>query len=640
MIMNTINSLQRYANFHEGLLRLLQKNSTYYNLITSAFCKVFCLVCVLFFLLNNLNAVSYAQNATAFCPVDQGSYKADCYGTRYFPNGDKYVGNFWNNEPNGAGKYLWSNGAVYIGIFDNGRMSGRGVLTLPNGAEYRGEFIDNQLNGVGTSQLPDGSNYRGEFKNGYKNGRGALSYSSGAKYVGEFKDDVESGSGTLIFVNGEKYIGHFENGARNGVGRELFPNGEMHVGEYKNGSANGQGAYYYKGGAKFVGEFKDGLPNGYGMKSFPSGEQYSGDFKNDKYDGRGVYKYSNGSVYKGQFYNNMENGTGQLIFRDGSNYTGDFKNGSFHGHGTLIQKSGIKYDGEFKDGIDNGQGVREYPDGFTYVCQSFNGMKHGIGVLKSPKGERFIGIFSNDRIDGEGMLISSKGEIELIGLWKKGVFSKSLVHSSDLEQYAIEQGLKIVHEPKTKLANLSLPTLSLAGVQLGDSLDEAIKKVGGQYLGLKSAKSLHYQSWILDDGNRLSVTSDKENNMVEYIELDWSGQDGPGKTSDFPGFIYGRTTREDINNFFASEGYEFSHRSWIATDDSGIIFRNTYNVGHHIITFYTKPTTQYIKLISRTKKPPLCNSCLVLDAISIASTSYAKIWGKPSGDTSDMEAQK
>jgi len=92
------------------------------------------------------------------------------------------------------------------------KPNGQGTRTYPDGSKYLGEFKDGKPNGQGTFTFPDGSKYVGENKNGWKNGQGTYTLSDGTKYVGKFSDgkiwngiDYDK-DGNIIgkIVNGER----------------------------------------------------------------------------------------------------------------------------------------------------------------------------------------------------------------------------------------------------------------------------------------------------------------------------------------------------------------------------------------------------------------------------------------------------
>lgn len=87
-----------------------------------------------------------------------------------------------------------------------------GEVKFPNGEKYVGEVKDGQPNGHGTFTWPNGEKYVGEWKEGRRNGQGRFFWPDGAKYVGEFRNDKKQGQGTMTFANGRKYVGEFKDG--------------------------------------------------------------------------------------------------------------------------------------------------------------------------------------------------------------------------------------------------------------------------------------------------------------------------------------------------------------------------------------------------------------------------------------------
>ena len=60
-----------------------------------------------------------------------------------YTNGDVYVGEFWDNQPNRQGTYTFANGDVYVGEFRNGFPNGQGTYTFANGRVMSGTWRDN-----------------------------------------------------------------------------------------------------------------------------------------------------------------------------------------------------------------------------------------------------------------------------------------------------------------------------------------------------------------------------------------------------------------------------------------------------------------------------------------------------------------
>ena len=169
------------------------------------------------------------------------------------------------------------------------------------GDKYVGEWKNNEINGQGTYYfLADnnskGDKYEGEFRNGVFQGQGTYTFSSGHKYTGEFRDGERNGKGISTYYYphksaGYKYVGDFKDGKRHGQGTSSWGEGphkgDKYVGEHRYGKMHGQGTYYWADGRKEVGEFKNGSLNGYAVKYNSDGTILKkGIFKDD------VFQYS------------------------------------------------------------------------------------------------------------------------------------------------------------------------------------------------------------------------------------------------------------------------------------------------------------------------------------------------------------
>ena len=86
-----------------------------------------------------------------------------------------------------------------------------GTYTWDAGEKYVGEFNDDEFHGQGTYTYARGDKYVGEHKDGEKHGQGTYTYASGDKYVGEHKDGEFHGLGTYSFASGDKYVGYYLN---------------------------------------------------------------------------------------------------------------------------------------------------------------------------------------------------------------------------------------------------------------------------------------------------------------------------------------------------------------------------------------------------------------------------------------------
>ena len=91
--------------------------------------------------------------------------------------------------PDGAGSKTWPSGARYDGQFQNGLPHGQGTYTHADGTTYVGAWQNRRPNGQGMETYPDGATYVGAWQDGKKSGQGTYTYPDGNKWVGKWKDD-------------------------------------------------------------------------------------------------------------------------------------------------------------------------------------------------------------------------------------------------------------------------------------------------------------------------------------------------------------------------------------------------------------------------------------------------------------------
>ena len=156
------------------------------------------------FLIFNVNQ-SYAL------PNCQGDYWNNCVGSYTYDDGDKYVGEWKDNEIHGQGTYSYADGEEYVGEFKNSKRHGQGTYSYANGGKYVGEYKNNKRHGQGTFTSASGNKYVGEYKDDKMHGQGTYSYADGEEYVGEFKDDKFHGEGIVRFPDGTKKEGIWQN---------------------------------------------------------------------------------------------------------------------------------------------------------------------------------------------------------------------------------------------------------------------------------------------------------------------------------------------------------------------------------------------------------------------------------------------
>ena len=137
-------------------------------------------------------------------------------GTKVFPDGSKYIGEFKAGRRSGQGTYTYTDGGSYTGEWKDNLRHGKGTDTFANGVIYEGDWEFDKRHGQGTLTMPDLGTYVGEWKEGKKHGQGTFSLADGGKYEGEWVEGACEGQGTHTFANGNKYVGKWEGFAATG----------------------------------------------------------------------------------------------------------------------------------------------------------------------------------------------------------------------------------------------------------------------------------------------------------------------------------------------------------------------------------------------------------------------------------------
>jgi hypothetical protein len=142
----------------------------------------------LFFILSILfTGIAFGQvldnpNKLKPCPSDKNTPYHNCWGTYTYSSGNKYVGEYRNNERNGQGTAIFIDGNKYVGEFKDGKFHGRGMYNFHTGSKYVGEFKDDKFHGQGIYTWPDGRKELGEYKNDELDGRGIRFKKDGVIY--------------------------------------------------------------------------------------------------------------------------------------------------------------------------------------------------------------------------------------------------------------------------------------------------------------------------------------------------------------------------------------------------------------------------------------------------------------------------
>ena len=88
----------------------------------------------------------------------QKCISGDCengYGTYIYGNGNKYIGEWKNNQRNGQRLLNSTNSDIYSGSWTDGIREGMGRFNYANGNRYIGQFKYGEWNGQGTYSSED-----------------------------------------------------------------------------------------------------------------------------------------------------------------------------------------------------------------------------------------------------------------------------------------------------------------------------------------------------------------------------------------------------------------------------------------------------------------------------------------------------
>jgi hypothetical protein len=66
-------------------------------------------------------------------------------GAETYPDGEKYIGEFWDSRPNGQGTLMSPYGRKYVGEFKDGKRNGQGTYTTAGGKVQRGMWENGKL---------------------------------------------------------------------------------------------------------------------------------------------------------------------------------------------------------------------------------------------------------------------------------------------------------------------------------------------------------------------------------------------------------------------------------------------------------------------------------------------------------------
>ena len=425
-----------------------------------------------------LASLLVAGNVYALPPCPTSGVFHNCFAAYTFDDGDKYVGEWKENQMHGLGTYTWANGDKYIGEFRDGRNT-YGVqysaLDRLQGTFSNGEWCEecepnaNQLAlvreidpsliaAVSKERRSDLAQFLSDANRTQDNYRkcNAWFYSGPFEYEG------------IVFQNWADVLDKQFNqwGRQSDVASELsqycspFLDSTRLVwiapSELDNSGGVPQistalpscptsgvfdncfGSYTDADGNKYVGEWKDDKRHGQGTSTFADGDQYVGEFKDGEVHGHGTYLFGPnagefaGDKYVGEFKDGMKHGHGTYTWADGDVYVGEWKDGN-PWEGVQYSASG-KVQGTYSNGEPCGGCeptarqlvlVREIdPSHITAAlppCPSSGVFHNCFGTFTSNDGHKYVGEWKEDKMHGSGTYTFGPGDHEgdkFIGEWK------------------------------------------------------------------------------------------------------------------------------------------------------------------------------------------------------------------------------
>jgi len=165
-------------------------------------------------------------------------------GTKIYPDGSKYVGEWKDSMRHGKGTHTFLVGIKYEGDWKHDKRDGQGTLTIPvisgeRGSTYVGEWKENTIDGFGAWTWTSGESYEGMNKGSRKHGHGKYTSvsESGEKIIweGEFRNNKKNGKGVFIYENGNRGEGEWKDGKLHGTTNMIWANGKETRMEYRDG---------------------------------------------------------------------------------------------------------------------------------------------------------------------------------------------------------------------------------------------------------------------------------------------------------------------------------------------------------------------------------------------------------------------
>ena len=231
------------------------------------------------------------------------------------------------SQISGDGRVEFFDGRLYEGHLEAGRKLGRGLYVWSDGQRYLGDWANDLPEGAGEWTSAKGDRYTGGFKAGKRVGQGRMVYADKTQYDGAWQDDRPSGEGRFKFSNGDVYQGQFVAGEQSGTGILTHANGDRHTGLWLKGMRDGKGVAEWKDGQRYQGDWRANRKEGQGLMRFADGGSYEGAWVNDRPVGQGSIKFASGDTYTGEVRDGVPQGKGLYTWGSGDKFEGEFAAG-------------------------------------------------------------------------------------------------------------------------------------------------------------------------------------------------------------------------------------------------------------------------------------------------------------------------
>jgi hypothetical protein len=156
------------------------------------------------------------------------------------------------NCVNGFGISVLEDGRKIIGEFEDGEIKNHVICYYPNGDKYIGQWKFQTRNGNGLlksfDQEQDGIWIDGSF----------VGVTRGVQQEGCVFGNCKNGEGKIIYSNKTVYDGHFVNGLADGFGVCYYADGDIYSGQWKKHKSHGEGIMYYSNGQVIRGFWAEG----------------------------------------------------------------------------------------------------------------------------------------------------------------------------------------------------------------------------------------------------------------------------------------------------------------------------------------------------------------------------------------------